>query len=402
MDPVIYSFFLASGILLGGYLASLLLDKYGIPDPIILIGLGMVIGPILKLVNPTQLSGLASHLGALALVAIMFESSLGINIHELIGSAKAALTLAIASFSTSMVMVALIMHYLFSLTWVESFLFGSVIGGSSGAVIAAIVNKLNIEAPLPLILSIESLLTDVLCIITAVLIGWIIISPSGAIENAASFVAAKFSTSVVIGFIFGLILASVIYKLRKRKHTYTAIFSSLIFLYAFSEFLGGNGAIAVLVCGIILSNIEYLPSYLSSEERIETIKFQRIFLESFHSELTLLIKVFFFVEIGLLFNITDPVYLLIATFLAIVLLITRFPISYLISPMTGGRRNAPLITVFYARGLAAAVLAIQITTRGELVTVLTNPEFFLQTISGVVVITNLILTIAYLILKRQT
>ncbi len=399
MDPVISAFFIASGVLITGYLAALALDKFGVPDPIILIAVGMCIGPIFRIVDPVQFQSLASYLGALAFVAIMFESGLRINIRELIGSAKAALTLALASFSLSVLSISLIMHFLFGFSIVESMLFGCIVGGSSGAVIASIVNKLNLDPPLPLILSLESLLTDVLCIISVVVVKWVVTSPK-AVEMTAGFVAAKFSTSVVIGFLFGLLLANVMYKLRKQKYNYTAIISFLIFLYALSEFLGGNGAIAVLIAGIILSNVEYLPSYLSSEERVETIKFQRIFLESFHSELSLLIRVFFFMEIGLIFQMTNIYLLLVAVFFSAVLFAVRYPAAYLASKLVGDRTKASLITSFYARGLAAAVLAVDVYSDKALAGILTSPEFILQTASGIVVVTNLLLTVAYLTLRR--
>ena len=254
LDPVVSAFFIVSGILITGYIASILLDKFGIPDPIILILAGMVIGPLGGLADPTQFQNLAIYLGALAFVAIMFESSLGINIQELFGSAKAALTLALISFLLSLVATTLVVHLLLGYSMIEGALLGSIIGGSSGAVVAAVVNKLSLNPPLPLILSIESLLTDVFCIVTYVVLKWVIVSPQRLAE-AAGFVASKFSTSIVLGFVFGLLIASVIYKFRKQKHNYIAILSILIFLYALSEYLGVNGAIAVLMAGIILSNI---------------------------------------------------------------------------------------------------------------------------------------------------
>ena len=403
IDPVVSAFFIASGVLITGYIAALALDKYGIPDPILLISVGILIGPMLGLIDPSRFQGLAVYLGALAFVAIMFESSLGINIHELMGSAKAALTLALTSFTLSVISVMLVVHFLFGYSIIESALFGSIIGGSSGAVVAAVVSKLSLEPPTPLILSIESLLTDVFCIVSYVVLKWVITSPQ-RVEEAASFVASKFSTSAVLGFIFGLLLASAIYKLRKQKHNYTAIFSSLIFLYALSEYLGGNGAIAVLTAGIILTNIEYLPSYLSSEERIETIKFQRIFIESFHSELTLIIKVFFFVEIGLLFQVINVFYLLVATLFALILFIVRVPAALVASKAVEGKSNPLVITCFYARGLAAAVLAVDVVNDPSLAKVMSDVtrQFFIQTASGVVFVTNLLLTVVYLVLKKYS
>ncbi len=396
MVAVFYAFFIASAVLIAGYLATVALEDFSIPEPIILISVGVLIGPILQLVNPAELSSLAMYLGALAFVAIMFESSLSINVHELASSAKPALALALFSFTFSVSITAAILHYLFKFGLVESLLFGCIVGGSSNAVIAPIIGKLSVDPDLSSIINFESLLTDVFCIVSTVFVKWMMISSSPAREMAG-FIASKFSTSVIVGFMLGFFLANIIYKIRKKKHTYIALFASLVFTYALSEFLEGNGAITVLVMGIILSNIERFPSFLSFEDKVEVIKFQRIFFESFHSELTLLIKVFFFVEIGLLFSFKAVEYLPIALLFSAILFLARFPAIYAMSKITGEDTNSLETTAFCARGLVAAVLAVDVFTDRKLIEVgsLTNPTFFLQTIAEIVVITNIILILVH-------
>ncbi|NIM46485.1 MAG: hypothetical protein GTN80_01420 [Nitrososphaeria archaeon] len=403
MDPVVYAFFVVSAVLIAGFIASVVLSKYGIPDSMFLIGLGILIGPIFRLLNPADFQVLAPYIGALALVAIMFESSLGINLHELIETARSAIILALMSFFLSMVAASVFVHYVLNLPWIYSILYGSIVGGSSGAIVAAMATKMGLSPSLGLILSLESILTDVFCITAGLVVLTIITSSLAGIatrpEQIAGFIAQKFSTSIIMGFIFGLILSSILYKVRKYKHIYTAVFAALIFLYALTEFLQGSGAISVLTAGIVLANLEHMPSALSSEEKTETLRFQRVFLESFHSELTLLIKVFFFVVVGLVINVENLFNLFIAGVLSLIFLVVRFPAAYTITKIAHLGRMAPLITVLYGRGLAAAVLVfIAIDTMGG---ALPQAEFFLESISGIVLITNAILTLGATLLRSR-
>ena len=59
------------------------------------------------------------------------------------------------------------------------------------------------------------------------------------------------------------------------------------------------------------------------------------------------------------------------------------------------RPSAPIITVFYARGLVAAVLGLQAF-------MLIGDPFITETVSGIILITNIILTVAYFVIKSRS
>ncbi|MFQ5712093.1 MAG: cation:proton antiporter [Candidatus Geothermarchaeales archaeon] len=393
-----YAFFITSAILIAGFIASIMLNKFGIPDSMFLIGLGILIGPVLRLLPPSEFLGLAPYIGALAFVAIMFESSLGINVHELIETARHATILAILTFFSSLIASTLFVHLLLNRSLMEGILFGSIIGGSSSAVIAAIAPKVGLNSFVQLIVSLESILSDVFCVVSTIVVLTIMTSPPSMTPGQiGGYVASKFCVSIVLGFVFGLILLNILYRVKRYKHVYTATLAALIFLYALAEFLRGSGAVSVLIAGIILSNFEHLPFSLTTKRETGTLKFQRVFLESFHSELTLLIKVFFYVEVGLVFTVHNPLNLIVALILSVLLLAVRYPNALLVSTMAKLRNATPTITVFYARGLSAAVLAFLPALHG-----IPNARFYTESASGIVVITNVILTLSYWFIKRRS
>ena len=405
MDPVVYAFFVASAIVMAGFIASILVSRYGLPDSMFLIGIGILIGPILRLIDPSQFLGLAPLVGSIALILIMFESSLGMSISDLVKTARHAVTLSLLTFSLSVSTAALFIHYVIGYSWLESVLYGCIVGGSSGAVVAAIASKVGLPSDLSLILSLESILSDVYCIVSTIVVLEIIKSATGGASqltepaSIGAYIASKFSVSLVIGFIFGFIIANLLFRARREKHVYSATLATLLFLYSLTEFLGGSGAIAILAAGIILVNMEYMPDFLLSRERVETLRFQRISLESFHSELTLLIKVFFFVEVGLFFSFEDLQSLIFAAILSFILLIVRYPPALLVSKLADLKDSASTITVFYARGLAAAVLAFLPAQYGL---ASSHSLFFLQSISALVIFTNINLTLIFPLLRKHS
>ncbi len=397
-EIVAQSLILVAAVLGSGYLASRLMSSKGVPESIFMIAAGVILGPVLHILDTGAFAPLAPYLGGLALIAIMFDSGLGTDIDELLGQSKHAFILAMLSFFSGVALLVFILYILpmfivipglpvFSLK--EAVLFGTIIGGSSGAVVASVAKSIGMKKNLSMFLTVESILTDALCIIGSLTVLMWITTPDLAPQQIATFIAAKFSVSLVTGVIFGLLLARVIHK----RHPYTLILTLLLLLYGGTEMMGGNGAIAIFVCAVILANLERLP-LVSSEEIVASVNIRKESLGGFHSELSFLIKVFFYLEVGLIFdvNISDPNIaqaMLFGLIVAILLLVVRFPAVAFMSRLSRVG-DSKVISVFYARGLAAAVLAFLPAQLG-----FSSSDFYLQSIAAIIVFSNVILTIGY-------
>jgi len=397
-EIVAQSLILVAAVLGSGYLASRLMSSKGVPESIFMIAAGVILGPVLHILDTGAFAPLAPYLGGLALIAIMFDSGLGTDIDELLGQSKHAFILAMLSFFSGVALLVFILYILpmfivipglpvFSLK--EAVLFGTIIGGSSGAVVASVAKSIGMKKNLSMFLTVESILTDALCIIGSLTVLMWITTPDLAPQQIATFIAAKFSVSLVTGVIFGLLLARVIHK----RHPYTLILTLLLLLYGGTEMMGGNGAIAIFVCAVILANLERLP-LVSSEEIVASVNIRKESLGGFHSELSFLIKVFFYLEVGLIFdvNISDPNIaqaMLFGLIVAILLLVVRFPAVAFVSRLSRVG-DSKVISVFYARGLAAAVLAFLPAQLG-----FSSSDFYLQSIAAIIVFSNVILTIGY-------
>ncbi len=414
----IYSgLFLSSIIIFIGFVGSILLNRKNIPDAIFLILFGYFLGPLTNIVDSQQLSGVAPYIGALALIAIMFESSLDIDLNELLLSAKPALIISLAGFVISVLGTFVILYYFIGFmpgNPLYSLLIGTIIGGGSGAVIASIAPKISMPNSLQLTLSLESVLTDVyvivftLTLMSIMITGGVNIQPSEIVGS----IAARFSTSMVLGFIAGIVLSDLIYKFKKEQHIYVMTFAFLIFLYVGAEVAGGSGAITVLTAGIVVANLAYLPQFIAGSNMVDVVRYQLFSMESTHSELTLLIRIFFFVEVGLLLDLRNMEIMMHAGLLSIILLLLRYPLAYGIAKSMGFKQKtgtaAAISSVFYARGLAAAVMAVIVTQTmveqgGITVPLLPQSvgEYVISISSAVVLFTNIILTVGVVALKNK-
>jgi len=238
---VVSALFIAAVVIFIGFFGSVLLDKYNVPDAIFLIALGYFLGSGSKMIfgqpllEPSYFEPIAPYIGALALIAIMFESSLGIDINELIVTARPALTLSITYFLASVLTSFFILHYVFNIAngnIIIPLLVAVIIGGGSGAVIASIANKISMPDDIQLTLSLESILTDVYVIVASLTILTLLKQGAISLSSVGGYLAQRFSVSMVLGVIFGVLLANLLYKLRREKHLYIMTFAFLILLYA--------------------------------------------------------------------------------------------------------------------------------------------------------------------------
>ncbi|MEM0313621.1 MAG: cation:proton antiporter, partial [Candidatus Bathyarchaeia archaeon] len=171
-DPVSLALILAGFIILLGFLGNYLLEHTGFPDMILLIVLGILIGPLLRLVEPSSVMPLAPYLAALALVFILFDGGLAMNIYRVFAESPRAMILAVLGFCLSVLATTLFMMYFIipDKDWLYSMLFGTILGGSSSVVVISLASKIKMREKSSTILTLESVITDILCIVFSLVI----------------------------------------------------------------------------------------------------------------------------------------------------------------------------------------------------------------------------------------
>ena len=336
-----------------GHALSWFFMKTKVPDLLILIILGYVLGPAgFSIIQPSDLGEVGPVLSTVALIVILYEGGLHLSTQDLIRSSSSSLILSLFSFGTIVLVTTMILKPF--LPTPLALLTGVGIGSTSSAIVIPIVKFLSISKNTKTVLSLESAFTDVLTII--IFLG-LLDSLVSQQYSASAFILGLGTTpflSLGLGIGAGLIWAIV---KKFWKGLDQLLFSGeawSLFTYGVAELLNINGAIGVLALGFTLSNIQLLPRpfhlILSTEIQQKEL--------SLLSTLTFLLRTFFFLYLGLLIQFANITTVLLALILCVMIFITRYLCARIIlRKKLYTRLDAMTIVAMGPRGLACAVLA---------------------------------------------
>lgn len=351
------SFFLIGGIIFIGFLGSLFFQKTKIPDVLMLMILGILIGPIFHVVEPASFSGITPYFAALALIILLFEGGLGLNLFKVIREISRATGFTILLFIFTIAITGIIMSVLYSWTIYQGILLGAVLGGSSSAIVIAILNRVKTPENVKTLLTLESSITDVLCIIVSISIIQVILSNSVSLSAVGNSLLGSFSIAAVIAVVFGMVWLSFLKKFGDLEYGYLLTLGATFILYALVESINANGAVAALVFGLILANATDVAKML----RLEGDYAIKRAIITFHKEIAFFIRTFFFVYIGILIDIKSIAniqFLLMAFSVVIGIVAARRLGVWLFGIFSEHvRENSKILNAMMPRGLAAAVLA---------------------------------------------
>lgn len=383
---IIELFLLIGLIIFLGFFSLVFFNRTKIPDVLILLFFGMLLGPILRVVDPTPFAAFAPLVGSLALIIILFDSGLDLNLFKVLTSLWKAALFSVLVFTLSSFGVAMLLHYAFAWSLMHSLLLGVVVSGTSSATILSIVSRLNVSEETRILLGLESVVNDVLTIVSALTIIQVIQMNAVDFSVAAHAVVGAFSIAAVVGFVAGLFWIIALRKFYGKSFGYVVTLATLFIVYAFVEALKGSGALSALVFGLILGNSVEIARGLRMQGEFEVDKS----IKMVQTEITFFVRTFFFVFIGVIFNFAALKHeiVFIAALLTLVLLAARVFSTKLLSVFDSSIKKYELvIATILPRGLAAAVLAFLPLSYGI------KLQFFTEIVFIIILSTNVIATI---------
>ncbi len=325
---------------------------------------------------------------------ILFDSGSRIDIYKLLKETPHALVLALLSFIFSFSFVFLSLIYVFAFQVQQALVLSAITAGTSSAIVSPLMDLMkNLKKELSLILKIESVLTDPLVIIVAIVFlrtsSLVLVDPHAVITD----VLQMLSTSIVLGFCAGVAWGFVWHKFERFEFHYMLTLAFLFLMFVLSNFLGGNGAISVFVVGLVLGNMRKIKQMFKLEHVYKGISKD---IRQLNSYLTFFIKTFFFSVMGMSAEISEPAPVCIALFIAFILFLARAASVGLFSLVHRlEKREKLLISFLYPRGLAAAVLASVVSERFG------SSNLITQIVFGVIVFTVIISTMGIALYEKK-
>jgi cell volume regulation protein A len=374
---------LAAGVVIFlGVAGEAFFKKTGIPDVAFLMVLGVIIGPILGIIQAEAVIQIVPYFAALALIIIMFDGGLNLDLKHIVKTAHFSFTLAILGFILSVVIATIAVHYALDWSWLESILLGSIVGGSSSVVVFGLVRNIKISEEAKNMLSFESALTDILSTIIAFILFEAILLGQFDLQVLQETLGRAVVVGLILGFGVGIPWMYVSTKLGNAQHAYMLTLGILFVLFFLANSFGESGALTALVFGLMLGNRRHLAGIIK-------FKLPRIELDDpTHNQLTFLVRSFFFVFVGLMASIGQFEYIILGIGITVAFFFGRIIVSKITLTKRFSLLDRRVTYSMIPRGLAAAVLATFPLTLG-----LPNAEAYPQIIFFIILSSVIITTI---------
>ena len=396
MNPMsLQAFFaLLGGLLVLAFVANRLAQRTRVPDAVVLILTGLLLGPVFHLVNAAQYENVTRGFGTLALILILFEAGLELDVDETLRHLGGGLVLSWSAYVITALLVAGVAKWALGLSWDGSLLVGAVLGCVSSTVMLPALQQIPMRKPVKLTLLVESSIGDVLAVLTVGALLNLSQSHGSLFKGLVGGFAFEVAGSLVLGVAAGLAWSRLMPLLSDQRFWQALTFAAVLLLYSGATAIKASGLFAVLVFGIVLANVSQIrkqlfPLGVGEDLPEENLHHQIL---NFHSELAFLIRTFFFVMIGAVVQFSG----LRANAMAILgfagaVLFSRW-MAVNISGWTWkgiSSQERELIILLLPRGLITAVLAIQvIDARGASFGFLRGVAF------AIILLTNLLLVLA--------
>ncbi len=386
------AFLAAAVIIILGFLGEEFFNRTSIPEAIFLLLLGVMLGPVFQLFAQEELLAITPYFAALALIIILFDAGLNMNIREAVASSPRATVLAVLGWGLNVLATTGLCKLLLGWRFLDGLLLGSIIGGSSSIIVVALIRKLKVSEKIETTLSIESVLTDVFCTVGAFTVINILLSGEVSIGTALSSIGVAFGVGSLVGLGFGITWLIILEKLKGKPNAYMLTLAMLFLSYVAATNLGGNGALSALFFGLIIGNSRPIGRLFKFRTTVSIDDNVR----DFHCQISFLIRDFFFVFTGLLFSFSSFTSVFFGLSLTFVFLGIRFIAVKMSAAKSELRDYEPLMTVMFPRGLAAAVLAsLPLTMLGS------NYQIFSEIAFIVILTTIIVCTVGVAAIKKR-
>ncbi len=232
---------LVGGLLVVAFLANRVFGLTRIPDVLVLMMLGVLLGPVLGLVQPGTLAQTTNLLGTLAIILVLFEGGLELNLRDTLKHFPGSFLLATLAYIFSMVLVAVTVVNRMGLPWTDGLLVGAVLGCTSSTVVLPVLQQLQAEEPVRVTLMLEASWGDVLAVLTVgLLLG--MRSQGGAVaQGLVHGLWNQVGVALLFAIPGGVLWSRLLHVLSEQRFWQVLTFSIVLVLYAGMEALGANG-----------------------------------------------------------------------------------------------------------------------------------------------------------------
>jgi NhaP-type Na+/H+ or K+/H+ antiporter len=246
--------------LAAGVLGQSVAKHLRIPGIVVLLGLGVGLGPDgLRWVEPATLGDGLFDIVELAVAIILFEGGMSLELSRLVRSQTAIRRLVTWGALLTGLGATLASHELLGWSWMLSALFGSLVTVTGPTVVGPLVGEMRLRPRLATVLEAEGVLIDPVGAILAVLVLEVALVPNAdTLAHGGRAVLMQLGFGMVAGIVGGLILAGLlrVRKLVPEGYENIVALAAVLTLFVMSNLLvPHSGILAVPVAGVVVGNL---------------------------------------------------------------------------------------------------------------------------------------------------
>jgi cell volume regulation protein A len=252
------------GLILGaGLVSQLVATIVRVPEMVVLVAAGALIGPSVLGIVENPLGGVGAQLlFNIGVALILFHGGTGISLRVISRTAVGLGLLVLPGVLITAVIVALVVWPVFGVAFPVALLVGAVLASTDPAILIPLFDQLKLRPKVSQTVIAESAFNDVTgTVLTLTLVG---------VAEAGSFTLAgpawdfvrELVLGGVIGVVAGLILCYAIASTARSgiwdESPGVAILAVVVLGYFSTETLGGSAYLATFVMGLMIGNMELL------------------------------------------------------------------------------------------------------------------------------------------------
>jgi len=253
---------LGSVLLFISIIASKTSFKLGVPTLILFLVVGMLAGsdgPGGIYFNDPRL---AQFLGVVALTFILFSGGLDTKWESVKPVFWQGLSLSTLGVLVTAALVGVFTSYLLGITLAEGLLLGAIVSSTDAAAVFSILRtrSVGLKGNLRPTLEFESGSNDPMAYFLTISLTYVVLNP----DTSVMVLIPKFFKGMILGaacgFAMGKIMIWLVNKIRLDvAGLYPVLVLSLVFFtFSFTDFIGGNGFLAIYISGIILGSSNFI------------------------------------------------------------------------------------------------------------------------------------------------
>lgn len=279
----------AALLLIVSVLSSKITSRFGIPSLIFFLGIGMLAGSEgigkIRFENPS----IAKWVGIVSLCLILFSGGMDTSWQHTKKIFVRGILLSTVGVLISTALAAWFAVTFLHISWLEGLLLGAVISCTDAAAVFSLLraNNIHLKRDVTAILEFESGSNDPMAVVLMLGLLRLITEPDTSIASLIPMFLKQMILGGCIGIAGGRLLQLLINRLRLEvEGLYLVLTVGWIgFMFGVTEWVGGNGFLAVYLAGIVLGNSNFL--------RKKTVVV-------FHDGLAWLMQIAMFLTLGLL------------------------------------------------------------------------------------------------------